>query len=113
MSEQKTKPRNLQVAEDFAEKYGGIVIDEIKGNKGKAGYITEIDGLKQYVFLINVWHQNRKGISINREQLEKALDDNALIVMIFQGREFVCNAENWEYWARIDNNVDEHPKFGS
>jgi hypothetical protein len=111
MKSEKKVSRNRKVANDFAEKYGGTVTAPIEGNVGRAGYIVEINGWKVYVFLINTWHNNRKAISINQEQLQKAVDDHALILMSYQGREFVIHSTLWELWAKQDNNFAKHPKF--
>jgi hypothetical protein len=126
MLERKTKKpsRNRQVADAFAEKYNGSVIGAILGNKGhlksqskekqgRAGYIVEIENLKIHVYLINVWHRNRKGISINSEQLQQALDDDALILMSHTGIEYVMHSVRWEQWANEDNNYGKHPYFGT
>jgi hypothetical protein len=109
----KKPSRNRQVADAFAKKYNGSVVDSIKGNKGRAGFIVEIDNHKVHVYLINVWHNNRKSISINEEQLQKALDDHALILMSYHGQENVVHSVRWEEWAREDNNYGKHPKFGT
>ena len=116
--------RNRKVAEAIATKYNGSVIGEILGNKGhlksqtnekrgRAGFILKIQDLLVHVYLINTWHNNRKSISINQEQLQLALDDNALILMSYQGREFVAHSTRWELWAEQDNNYGKHPKFGT
>lgn len=120
----KKPSRNRQVADTFAEKYNGSVIGAILGNKGhltsqsknkqgRAGYIVDIEGFKVHVYLINTWHNNRKSISINEEQLQLALDDNALILMSYHGQENVAHSVRWEEWAREDNNYGTHPKFGT
>jgi len=113
--EVKTKKpsRNRQVADSVAEHHNGSVIGAILGNKGRAGYIVEIENHKVHVYLINTWHNNRKAISINAEQLQKALDDHALILMSYCGKEFVAHSINWELWAKQDNGYAKHPHFGT
>ena len=114
MSEQKTRvPRNKQAVQDFAIKYNGSIVDEIKGQAGIAGYVVELEGLKIHCYLINVWHNNKNAISMNTDQLQSAIDDNALILKLYHGREFVIHSINWDLWARQDNNYDKHPHFGT
>lgn len=105
--------RNRIVADNFAKKYNGLVIGAIKGNKGRAGYIIEINECSIHLYLINVWHNNKEAISINTEQLQLAIDDHALIVMSYQGREFVMHSVMWEMWAKQDNNYAVHNEFGT
>lgn len=120
----KKPSRNRQVADTIAEKYNGSVIGAILGNKGhlttqsktkqgRAGYIVEIGNRIIHVYLINTWHRKRDAISINTEQLQQAVDDHALILMSYHGKEFVAHAENWELWAKQDNAYDIHTKFGT
>lgn len=111
---------NEKVAIEFAEKYNGKVVGVIHGNKilksgekSRAGYKVEIDNHMIHVYTLRTWHRNRKAISISTEQLELALDENALILMSYNGREYVCNAENWELWAKQDDNYDKHTRFGT
>jgi hypothetical protein len=116
--------RNRIVADNFAKKYNGIVIGAILGNeghlnsqtvgkRGRAGYIVEIENHKVHVYLINTWHNNRKSISLNEEQLQLALDDHALILMSYNGKELVAHSQWWELWAKQDNNYAKHPHFGT
>ncbi len=116
--------RNRKVADEFADKYNGSVIGAILGNKGhlttqsknkqgRAGYIVEIEKCKVHIYLINVWHNIKQAISINTEQLQLAIDDHALIVMSYHGREFVMHSVRWEQWAKEDNNYAIHTKFGT
>jgi len=110
----KKKPsRNRMVAEHIARKYNGKVIGAIAGNKGRAGYIVEVDDRRIHIYLINVWHRNRKSISINTQQLQKAVDDDALILMSYKGKEFVLHSTIWELWAKQDNSYDIHTKYGT
>ncbi len=105
--------RNRIVADHFAKKYNGLVIGAIKGNKGRAGYVIEINECTIHLYLINVWHNNRQAISINKQQLQDALDAHALIVMVYHGKEFVAHSVNWELWAKQDNGYAIHTKFGT
>lgn len=105
--------KNRRIADAIAKKYNGSVIGAIQGNKGRAGYIVQIEDCKIHVYLINVWHNNRKAISINTEQLQKALDDDALILMSYRSSELVAHSKNWEYWARVDDNYAVHTKYGT
>ena len=105
--------RNRIVADNFAKKYNGLVIGSIKGNKGRAGWIVEINECTIHLYLINVWHNNRKSISINTIQLQNAIDSHALILMSYQGKEFVAHSINWEFWAKQDNAYAIHTKFGT
>ena len=124
MDKIKKPSRNRQIADRVAEHHNGSVIGAILGNKGhlnsqtvgkqgRAGYIVEIENHKVHVYLINTWHNNRKAISINQEQLQLALDDHALILMSYCGKELVAHSINWELWAKQDNNYAKHPHFGT
>ncbi len=121
---EKKLSRNRIVADNFAKKYNGSVVGAILGNeghlnsqtvgkRGRAGYIVEIENYKVHIYLINTWHNNRKSISINTEQLQLALDDHALILMSYHGKEFVAHSVNWELWAKQDNAYAVHTKFGT
>ena len=111
---------NEIVATEFAEKYNGKVVGVIHGNKilksgekSRAGYKVDIDGNRVHVYTLRTWHNNRKAISISREQLQEALDENALILMSYNGIEYVAHSKNWELWAKQDNNYDVHTRFGT
>jgi hypothetical protein len=113
MEKPKKISQNRKIADTIAEKYHGKVTGAIKGNVGRAGYMVEIEGCILYVFLIRTWHNNKRGISMAKEVLQKAMDDHALILMSYLGREFVIHSVNWDMWAREDNNFAVHPHYGT
>ena len=113
------KPNEI-MANEFAKKYNGKIVGIIDGNKilksgekSRAGYKVEIDGLLVHTYLIKTWHNNRKGISISTEQLEEAVGDNALILMSYFGAENVCHSTMWEADAKAKGNYDVHTRFGT
>ncbi len=108
------------MANEFAKKYNGKIVGIIHGNKilksgekSRAGYKVEIDGLLIHTYLIKTWHNNRKGISISTLQLEEAVGDNALILMSYFGAENVCHSTMWEDDAKAKGNYDVHSRFGT
>lgn len=108
------------MANEFAKKYNGKIVGIIHGNKilksgekSRAGYKVEIEDLLIHTYLIKTWHNNKKAISISTLQLEEAVGDNALILMSYNGKEYVAHSVNWELWARQDGNYDVHTRFGT
>lgn len=111
---------NEKVAREFANKYSGEVVGVIHGNKilksgekSRAGYKVEIDGNQVHVYTIRTWHNNKKAISISTVQLQEALDENALILMSYNGIEYICHSTMWESDARRLGNYDVHTRFGT
>jgi len=104
----------------FAEKYGGKIVGKIDGNMrskktGKpytAGYKIEIDGYMIHSYSIRVWHRKNQGISISDKELQLALDENALILKMKDGIEYVLNAELWDLWSHQDGTREVHTRFG-
>jgi len=113
------KPNEI-MANEFAKKYNGKIAGIIHGNKilksgdkSRAGYKVEIDGLLIHTYLIKTWHNNKKAISISTLQLEEAVGDHALILMSYNGIEYVCHSTMWESDARSLGNYDVHTRFGT
>jgi hypothetical protein len=111
---------NEKMANEFADKYNGKIVGIIHGNKilksgekSRAGYKVEIDGLLVHTYLIKTWHINKKAISINTIQLEEAVGDHALILMSYNEIEYVAHSVNWEYWAKQEGNYDVHTRYGT
>lgn len=111
---------NEKIATEFAKKYNGKIVGVIHGNKilksgekSRAGYKVDIDGNKIHIYLIRTWHNIREGISISTEQLQEALDENALILMSYFGAENVCHSIMWEEDARAKGSYDIHSRYGT
>ncbi len=111
---------NQENAIAFAAKYHGEIVGKIEGNirstkTGKpytAGYKIEIDGHMIHAYSFRVWHRKNEGISISDKELQLALDENALILKMKDGIEYVLDAETWQEWVEQDKSREVHTRFG-
>lgn len=118
------KTPNEKLAERFAEEHNGKIVGltygylfrtlkagETTRERSHAGVKILIDGHMIHHYTITTWFRKKEGISISVEQLQVALDENALILHDYLGTPYVVNAQSWELWAKRDDGYFIHPRF--
>lgn len=107
---------NERVAREFCDKYNGKIVGVIHGHKilksgekSRAGYKIKInDKFIIHSYVVKTWHRNRDGVSVSTEQLDEAIDDNALMLMNNYGKELVLHSTIWEKFAKEEGNYAKH-----
>jgi hypothetical protein len=95
---------NIQYkAEYFAEKYGGVILDSIIGKIGTAAYRVRVDDKMFHIFYNRRWYMKYDGISISQEQLNKALEDFAMIVIFMNDEEYWKHSTEWTKGMQVPN----------
>lgn len=109
---------NEKLARTFAEENGGKLVGitygyllRKSGERSHSGVKIDIDGHRIHHYFSRVWHRNKQAISVSEEQLQLALDENALIIINHLGHLKCANAVSWELWANQDKNYELHRRY--